>query len=212
MARRSSSSNYGSNRSGHRTGRAKEEWPPVPTYRDYQVQAIADWMQTHRENRRPLKVAAPVLAIVCALHERGHPFPTRARVAEAIGDCTKDVVDAALSTALGFGEISERWETMEGAVQQRRSVRRVRFLEPSPKLLDVYRAAKASQLEPVLNLVIKAGRSPEKAERVLWAILDGIKADNLPDALTKVGVSAEKAVKAHDRIALGILEAMMVAT
>ena len=125
---------------GYRQGRGKEAWPPIPSVRNYQVDAIADWMQSHRENRRPLSVAAPLLTIVCALADKQYQLPTRVRLAEEI-HCTKDGIDAAISTALAYGEITERYEVIEGAVQQRRSSRRVRFLDPSADLLRVYRAA-----------------------------------------------------------------------
>ena len=163
-------------KSGYRTGRQPEQWPPVPRVSAKVVEAVADWAQTHRENRRPLSVAAPVLAIVCALHEKRHPFPTRARLAEAIG-CTKFGVDAAISTAIGHGEVTERWEALEGAVVQRKSARRVRYVDPHPELLRIYRdAVKKGQqpLEALRNALIGVGQNPETAGPLAQAIVDAI--------------------------------------
>lgn len=107
--------------SGWRTGRGKEEWPPVPSVRQYQIEAVAVWANMHRENRRPLTVAAPLLAIVCALYDKGHPLPVARRLADAIG-CSKDGIDAAISMALAYDEVSERYEVIDGGVRDRKSV------------------------------------------------------------------------------------------
>ena len=115
--------------------------PPIPPIRDNQVEAVADWMQTHRENRRPLSVSAPLLTLVCALHEKGYALPNRRRLAAAIG-CTKEGVEAAISTSIAYGEITERHVTLEGAVAQHGSTPEGRFLDPSPDLLHVCRGRK----------------------------------------------------------------------
>jgi hypothetical protein len=120
-------------------GRDPETWPPVPEPPAYVVVAIEEWLRAKRNSRRPLTVAAPLLAIFCMLHERKHPVPTRARLASALGT-SEDTVDAARSTALGAGEIKEIQETYAGQVARRFSIRRRRFVIPSRELFDLYRS------------------------------------------------------------------------
>jgi hypothetical protein len=84
-----------------------------------------------------MRVAAPLLAVVCSLHQRSHYLPCRRRLAEALETNTNSI-DAAISTAVGKGEIIERHETADGRVSQRASTIRHRYLDPSPELLDAY--------------------------------------------------------------------------
>jgi hypothetical protein len=154
-------------KSGYRTGRGKEAWPPMPKFDNRRIDRVATWMQAHRENRRPLTVAAPLLSLVCALHEDGHHLPTRARLAEAIG-CTKDGVDAAISTAIAYGEISERHVTLDGAVAKRRSTRRLRFIDPSPELLAAWNGESASRQASALDAKASPGGNLGKPVRSPW--------------------------------------------
>jgi hypothetical protein len=139
-------------------GRKPETWPPIPFENGrriprYLTDAVEDWLITKRGATRGMPIAAPLLVLVCAIHEAGHWFPVRSRLARALGtgegwDEKKGEIvwkpysiDAALSSALGNDEISERYETELGEVESRASIRRHRYLVPSPELLSVYRAA-----------------------------------------------------------------------
>jgi hypothetical protein len=100
-----------------------------------------------------MPIAAPLLVLVCAIHEAGHWLPVRSRLARALGtgegwDEKKGEIvwkpysiDAALSSALGNDEIFERYETEAGEVESRASIRRHRYITPSKELLSVYRSA-----------------------------------------------------------------------
>ena len=118
-------------------GRTKVEWPPVPDVPDYRVRSVAAWLADHRNVYRPMTVTTPLLAIVCALHEKNYPLPTRRALAEHL-DCNIFSIDAAISTALGEGEITEEYRYTEGAVEHRSSIRRRRWLIPSQQLFDAY--------------------------------------------------------------------------
>jgi hypothetical protein len=72
-------------------GRVKETGPPVPVPNSYVVAEIERWVQDRHHAFRSLPVAAPVLAIVCALHEevqpdgrKGRHLPVRERLAAAV--------------------------------------------------------------------------------------------------------------------------------
>lgn len=126
-----------------REGRKKETWPPIEVPNGYIIGKIQEWMAEHRESRRPLTVAGPLLALVCWLYEHNYPFPTRGRVAEAIGPtCTRDSVDSAVSTSIGYGEITELHRTEPGEVKGRLSIARRRYLIPSRALQMAYQDAK----------------------------------------------------------------------
>ena len=139
-------------------GRKPETWPPIPFENGRRIPrtlaaAVEDWLTTKRGSTRGMPIAAPLLVLVCAIHEAGHWFPVRARLARALGtgegwDNKKGEIvwkpysiDAALSSALGNDEIFERYETELGQVENRASIRRHRYLEPSKELLSIYRTA-----------------------------------------------------------------------
>jgi len=120
-----------------REGRKRETWPPIEVPNGYVIGRISDWMVEHRESRRPLSVAAPLLATVCWLHMKNYNFPTRARVAKALRT-TVDSVDSAISTAIGHGELTEVHKTEPGEVKGRESIVRRRYLIPSRQLQMIY--------------------------------------------------------------------------
>ena len=120
-----------------REGRRKETWPPIEVPNGDIVGKISDWMVEHRESRRPLSVAAPLLATVCWLHSKNYNFPTRSRMAHALRT-TVDSIDSAISTAIGHGELTEVHRTEPGEVQGRASIVRRRYLVPSRQLQMTY--------------------------------------------------------------------------
>jgi hypothetical protein len=120
-----------------REGRKKETWPPIEVPIGYVIAKVSDWMVEHRESRRPLSVAAPLLATVCWLHSKNYNFPTRGRIAKALRT-TVDSVDSAISTAIGHGELTEVHKTEPGEVKGRESIVRRRYLVPSRQLQMVY--------------------------------------------------------------------------
>lgn len=139
-------------------GRKPETWPPIPFENGrriprYITDALEEWLKTKRGATRGMPIAAPLLAIVCELHRQGHWMPVRRRLAEVLNtgegwDADRGEVvwkpysiDAALSTALGNGEIFERHKTEEGDVDGRSSIRRHRYMVPSKELLAAYEAA-----------------------------------------------------------------------
>lgn len=141
-------------------GRIKETWPPVPVPRAGAVLALEEWLREHRQSVRSLPVCAPLLAIVCELHEMGREYylPTRERLAEAIEQVRQEIdpprrasvrkgltprtsvhaIDAALSTAAGHEDTFEEYRTEEGDVTRRKSIRRRRYVHPSKQLLAVW--------------------------------------------------------------------------
>ena len=124
-------------------GRVKVEWPAVPHVAQYRVETVGEWLADHRNVRRPLTVATPLLAVVCALYEKNHPLPTRRALSEAF-DCNIFSIDAALSTALGEGEVTEEYRYFDGDVLARRSIRRRRYVLPSEQLYHAYSTAERS--------------------------------------------------------------------
>lgn len=123
-------------------GRKPETWPPIPfeggrRIPNYLVDPIEEWMRTKRGSPRSLPIAAPLMVLICALHKAGHYLPTRKRLAEALNTGTPSI-DAALSTALGYEEVAENYQTEAGEVTHRASVRRHRYIVPSPELLALY--------------------------------------------------------------------------
>lgn len=123
-------------------GRKPENWPPIPKPPQYLVDIFENWLRTARGSIRGLPVAAPLLVVVCMLHEKGHWLPTRRRLAEALDTGTPSI-DAALSTALGRDEITEIWEVEAGEVTARASIRRHRYLVPGSELLSLYKTARS---------------------------------------------------------------------
>jgi hypothetical protein len=106
---------------------------------------------------RPPINAAELLAVICALHKEGRPFPGRVVMAGHIG-CALSTVDAALSTRLAEGYISQIVETSAGNVARRNSVIRRTYYKPSKRLLDAYDKA-ASQVR------VSKSRPPRKPGR-----------------------------------------------
>jgi hypothetical protein len=123
-------------------GRIAETWPPLHPPTGIQVGSVATWLAEVRgTGNRSLKVAAPLLATVCALYARGLPLPTRERLAAALG-CSKAGIDATISTSLGDGEIVEEYQTFQGVVEGRASVTRRRYLIPCKELFEAYQHAR----------------------------------------------------------------------
>ena len=111
------------------------------------VDAFIEMLMSEQEMLRPPEKAAAMMALICELHERQEPFPKRAEVAKHI-DCSIATVDAALSTRLDEGYISQVVETAAGNVQRRHSVTRQTFYKPSTHLLNVYHKAKRGDYTP----------------------------------------------------------------
>lgn len=124
-------------RSATGSQRLTEDWPPCRRQPAYVEEVIASWMADHRIVRRPLTVGAPLLTLVCWLHSQGYPVPTRERMAEAL-ETSKDAIDSARSTAIGWNEIYEIQQTYSGQVGRRHSTRRLRRLIPCDDLYEVY--------------------------------------------------------------------------
>lgn len=125
-------------------GRTKVEWPPIPDVPAYRLRAVEAWLETRRNVRRPLTVASPLLAIICALFEKQQPLPTRRALSESL-QCNIFSIDGAISTALGAGEITEEYRYTLGEVRVRASIRRRRYLLPSQELYEAYSAVDRSR-------------------------------------------------------------------
>ena len=128
-------------------GRKPETWPPIPfeggkRIPNYLIDPVEEWLKDKRGSNRGMPVAAPLLVLICALHKAGHYFPTRKRLAEALDTGTPSI-DAALSTSLGYDEITETYEVEAGEVTNRASIRRHRYLVPGKELLAIYESALA---------------------------------------------------------------------
>lgn len=102
--------------------------------------AIEEWLKLHRP-AAPTKrtVAVPFLALVCWLHSRGYHFPVRRRAADAL-KTGKDSIDAAIAAAVHYGEITEKYETLESSAGKTRQMRlnRYRYLVPCRELEQLY--------------------------------------------------------------------------
>lgn len=92
-------------------------------------------LQTYAMRRRPT-AAARLLALIVDLYTKGLPFPQRTAVARDIG-CSKDGVDAALSSYLARDEIALEMRMVPGNVAKRESVIRERYFIPSQTLLTI---------------------------------------------------------------------------
>jgi hypothetical protein len=102
-------------------GRILETWPPLAREPHYREDAVEEWLVPRRNSRRPMTVAVPLLAVVCALHARGHYLPVRRRLAATLGT-TPDAIDSAINCALAEGEITEEYRTEKGANEKRDSI------------------------------------------------------------------------------------------
>lgn len=120
----------------------RDEADEIPNVAPVAVDAITDMLIEDQGMMRPPTKAAALLAIICALHKQGKPFPRRECVADAI-DAAVSTVDAALSSRLDEGYLTMRTKVKRGNVQRRNSVVRERYYEPSAKLLRTYEEAAA---------------------------------------------------------------------
>jgi hypothetical protein len=149
------------------TGRILEDWPPIPVPAKYRVEAVMEWIYTHRNARRPAECAAWLLAVLCELEEKQYYTPTRRRLANAWAEWKRervkdptarkgspdsvnprpgrakyiDSIDSAISQALAEGEISEEYVVVDGAHARRASVVRHRYLRPTQALFMAYQGA-----------------------------------------------------------------------
>jgi hypothetical protein len=117
--------------------------PGLPKIDPFVVDAITDMLVSEQGMLRPPEKAAALLALIVQLHNMKEPFPARAEVAKHI-NASVPTVDAALSTRLDEGYITQAIETARGNVQRRNSARRLRYYIPSKHLLSVAGAAKDS--------------------------------------------------------------------
>lgn len=114
---------------------------------------------------RPPINAAELLAVICALHKDGRSFPGRKAMAKHIG-CALSTVDAALSTRLAEGYITQIVETSAGNVARRNSVIRRTYYRPSKRLMDTYDRVASKVQVSKLRPPRKPGRKPgRKAAR-----------------------------------------------
>lgn len=107
------------------------------------VDAFVEMLLEDTGALRPPTKAAHLLAVICMLHKQDQPFPGREPVAQHIG-CGVSTVDAALSTRLAEGYISQVVETSAGNVARRNSVVRRTYYKPSKRLLDTFDKAASS--------------------------------------------------------------------
>jgi hypothetical protein len=122
--------------------------PKIPSVPRYRIDAVEAWLYGHRNVRRPLNVAAPLLALVCALYHNRSPFPARRRVAAWLRDEghaawqseRPNSVDKAITVAVTLDEIEIRWADEPSEMAGRPSVVRRRYLVPSQELLAAYDA------------------------------------------------------------------------
>lgn len=112
----------------------------LPTPNPAVVDAICDMLMTNKDVRRPPEVTAALLALTVELHKRNQPFPSRMAAAIKLG-CSVFTIDAALSTRMDEGLLTQIVETSTGHVAKRSSTIRQRFYKPSQELLDVADAA-----------------------------------------------------------------------
>lgn len=110
------------------------------------VDAITDMLVSEQGMLRPPEKAAALMALIVELYKEGKPFPERKQVAEHIG-ASMSTVDAALSTRLDEGYITQRVETKRGKVARRNSVVRQRYYVPSSHLVDVVKDAQGGRLK-----------------------------------------------------------------
>src|SRR5262249_49468744 len=74
------------------TGRVLENWPPVPAPAQYRIEAVMEWIYTHRNQRRPAETLAWLLTVICELRDAGHYLPARRRLANALAEWKGDTV------------------------------------------------------------------------------------------------------------------------
>lgn len=120
--------------------------PRLPGVTRAQVAAVEDWLAGHRNVHRPLTVAAPLLAMICALYHKREYFPTRNRVAawlrdEGYAEWNSDrpnAVDKALQAALALNEIQLHYRVEEGNGAKVPGVIRRRIFTPHEELLKAF--------------------------------------------------------------------------
>lgn len=104
------------------------------------IDAICDVIMTEQPNvKRPPEKSAALLALAIELHKINQPFPTRMAAAIKL-DCSVFTIDAALSTRMDEGYLTQVVETTTGNVTKRNSIVRQRYYVPSKGLLDVAEA------------------------------------------------------------------------
>jgi hypothetical protein len=129
----------------------------LPTIDRFIVDQFVEMLVEDTGALRPPINAAELLAVICALSKDNRPFPGREAMAEHIG-CALSTIDAALSTRLAEGYISQIIETSAGNVARRNSVIRRTYYRPSKRLMDTYDKA-ASQVK------VSRSRPPRKPGR-----------------------------------------------
>jgi hypothetical protein len=149
--------------------------PPIPKVTQAQVEAVNEWVITHRDlPGRWLGATAATLAMVCAIHEQESYFPARRRVAEWMhreGYTASDkpnAVDKAISVAAALEELHIEWGTEEGEVSVHASIRRHRYLVPSRELFAAYKSAASPSFG---RAATKPRRNPGLEGDVLLAAL-----------------------------------------
>jgi hypothetical protein len=152
--------------------------PRLPRVTRAEVAAVEDWLMGHRNVRRPLTVAAPLLALICALHAKGEYFPVRKRVAAWLRDNGHaewtsehpNAVDKAIQVAVALDEIEIHWAIAEGNVAAMPSILRRRYLVPNAELMDAFRNATVTFGRAKLKPDPK--RSPGASVQALAALMD----------------------------------------
>lgn len=110
-----------------------DELPPVSPI---VIDAITEMLMTEQGMKRPPEKAAALLALTVELYRQNRPFPARRVVADALG-CSIFTVDAALSTRIDEGYLTQVVETTTGNVSARHSTVRHRYYVPSQDLVAV---------------------------------------------------------------------------
>jgi hypothetical protein len=123
---------------------AKAEARKLPPIDEFVVDALCHMLQTDRNMPKPPVQAARLLALCVELHKLRLPFPHRRVAAQALGG-GKSVwtLDAAISTRVDQGYLTEVHETTTGNVANRDSVIRQRFFIPHSRVIEIAEQARA---------------------------------------------------------------------
>lgn len=153
-------------------GRVLEDWPPIPVPARYRIEAVLDWLYTHRNQRRKAECLGWLLTVICELELAEHYLPSRRRLAHAWaefkGERVKDTahprpkyvdsIDSAIASALAEGEVNEEWLIREGAHARRPGVVKHRYLRPSKQLMMAYGNAERARVASGMSVRLVSSR------------------------------------------------------
>lgn len=119
------------------TQNAIDEAATLPPVNPIVVDALIEMIMTDQQDvRRPPEKSAALLALSVELYKTNRPFPTRMAAALHL-ECSIFTVDAAISTRINEGYLTQVVETEEGNVSARGSIVRKRYYIPSKDVIDV---------------------------------------------------------------------------